>query len=737
MVRSVCRQSLACLFFFFSGFSYGYDIGATSFVLAILRQPAANSNPIPKTTTKHLYQTHTDDFYYPTSDNNSNNDDNSGNNDNDDNPSFEVKHHSHHSRARETLPILAAPTVDATVSPPVVWWSHVFGPMDDDKDATTTTEQETDAAIREGIFISAISLGALLGSHLVLFHLAATIGRRMELRLAALLHIVGTLCTIASGTVFAESSVLVGWPLLLLGRLVLGVGVGFVMHGAPNYMAEMAPSSVRGAIVSAKESLIVLGIVVGYAVGDYHSSSSYGDNNNWALLYQISLLFSVPMLALTFWVPRSTRWLLLQHQQQQQQQQQQSQSYQQELEEGHPKSLETAISSCSTSTEETTISSCSTVTEEKDTEHERGEGQREDYQELSESQRPCRFLEEAMESMQFVYRDNITNEFDEMVQWTTRQAIPATRTAGQDSGCCGTLGSLLDSDPAVTWAMVVALGLLCFQEGSGQPAVLSYATVILEQAGWGGHASVWTACLMLCVSIVTVGLVDTVGRKRLLQICATIMGLAILVLCWNAPSMTDTDAPEWQRRLVLLSLCVYVAGYQLGFGPITWLLVAEVFPSHIRGPASALAVELKYLLNFVVQFGVPIVQRRFGWRFTFACFGILMAVAALFFIPHYVQETKGLSLEQIQSQTKRQHRHDHVMESRRRPCCNCWWNNNNDNNINEDEEGPCDYEDESIQASLVSQSEEAPLLLQAEMAVHPNGTQTASSTTNYIRYSSV
>ena len=198
--------------------------------------------------------------------------------------------------------------------------------------------------VHEGLVVSTLALGALLGSHIVLVYLAHSIGRRKEIRLAATFYIVGAACNVMSGTMLAESEKNysldywhhgdngngqshkfgIGLLTLLLGRILYGVGVGFIMHGvsifftpnsfviidfekldfvvftenqqpgciesrvltlspyllsihftsscyylkAPTYMAEMSPSHVRGAVVSAKETVIVFGIVVGMIMGD-------------------------------------------------------------------------------------------------------------------------------------------------------------------------------------------------------------------------------------------------------------------------------------------------------------------------------------------------------------------------------------------------------------------------------------------------------------------------------------
>lgn len=87
------------------------------------------------------------------------------------------------------------------------------------------------STFQQGLFVSAVSLGALLGSHLVLMHLVDRIGRRSEIRACAVLYLIGTLLNVISGTILSTSSETVGFSVLICGRLVYGIGVGFIMHG--------------------------------------------------------------------------------------------------------------------------------------------------------------------------------------------------------------------------------------------------------------------------------------------------------------------------------------------------------------------------------------------------------------------------------------------------------------------------------------------------------------------------
>lgn len=425
-----------------------------------------------------------------------------------------------------------------------VWWSNL-------------------SSTRQGLIVSGLSLGALIGSHIVLVFLSKRVGRRMELRLCALFYMIGAFLNVMSGTVLKESLVW-GFLSLFLGRVIYGIGVGFVMHGAPAYLAEMSPHKIRGAIVSAKETVIVGGIVVGYMVGNCMSTDPLG----WTYLYGLCGVVAVPMFALTYYIPRSKRWLLM-------------------------KGLN----------------------------------------------------QEAFESMRFIYSGNITKEFETLVDTIcTGDISPSTRTKQCEP-------SLLDM--RYRKAVVGSMGLIIFQQFSGQPSVLSYSTVLFEAAGWSGNASVVSSVLMMITSAVTVMLVERVGRKFLLRAGCLIMMVALFALSsafWGWEEIVDAEdgLGSTQKLVILCAMFCYIAGYQVGFGPITWCIVSETFPLEIRGKAIALGLEMNYFLNFSVQFIFPTLQENLGWGRTFGLFCAVLALA-FFYIRAYVPETVGLTLEEIQA----------------------------------------------------------------------------------------
>ena len=500
------------------GFIYGYDIGATSFVLSILSKGGSRSSRIGKLSGSHQH----------------------------------FQHHLHDSHNES----VGVHDFD-------YWW----------KDFDQHQWQQ-------GLTVAAVSAGALIGSHIVLCYLSAVCSRRTELRIAAALYLVGAACNVLSGTVLAHNtntvtSISAGWLALLTGRLLTGVGVGFSMHGAPTYMVEMAPSTVRGAIVSAKEAVIVLGILMGYFAGDIMSlSTSSVSSNQWVHLYAISFCMAIPMFILTFFIPRSKRWLLM-------------------------------------------------------------HGMR----------------KEAEESMRFVYNGNIRPDFDKMVASIEANRFHKQPSLHSTAGSSQTeLGRLFS--PRSRPALTAAMGLIALQQFSGQPSIISYATLLFDAAGWNGHVTVVMAILMLVVSSTTVALVDRVGRKRLLLTCCAVLLISLLTLScsfWNWQRGVPHQFGAFEKNVILVAMFAYIGGYQIGFGPITWLVVSEVFPLEVRGAATALGVELNYLLQFLVQFLVPMIQDRLGWGPTFGLFAGSMLFAG-FFVHHYVPETSGLTLEQIEDQ---------------------------------------------------------------------------------------
>merc|ERR1711998_703807 len=117
----------------------------------------------------------------------------------------------------------------------------------------------------------------------------------------------------------------------------------------------------------------------------------------------------------------------------------------------------------------------------------------------------------------------------------------------------------------------------------------------------------------------------------------------------------DETKLDWKTVTIIVGMFAYIGGYQVGFGPIAWLLISEVFPLEVRGPAVAFAVQNNFFWNLVVSFLYPSIidgfATAFGEDYKYcAGFGVfaILTLYSLWFVYWRVPETKGLSLEEIE-----------------------------------------------------------------------------------------
>ncbi|KAJ1693463.1 hypothetical protein LUZ63_010161 [Rhynchospora breviuscula] len=152
------------------------------------------------------------------------------------------------------------------------------------------------SSLQVGLVVSGSLYGALIGS-VMAFTVADYLGRRRELILSSLLYLIGALLT-ASAPYFA---------VLVVGRFIYGFGIGLAMHAAPMYIAETAPSQIRGTLISLKEFFIVMGMLLGYIFGSLFVDLASG----WRYVYAASAPICIIMAIGMWWLPPSPRWLLL------------------------------------------------------------------------------------------------------------------------------------------------------------------------------------------------------------------------------------------------------------------------------------------------------------------------------------------------------------------------------------------------------------------------------------------
>lgn len=195
--------------------------------------------------------------------------------------------------------------------------------------------------------------------------------------------------------------------------------------------------------------------------------------------------------------------------------------------------------------------------------------------------------------------------------------------------------------------LLVGILLAIFQQVTGVNTIVYYAPTIFQMVGFGNAGNAILATFLigfvgLLTTIVSMFLVDKAGRRVLLLISIGGMGVSLVCL---ALTLGSTHPTKW---LVLTDILVYLAAFDIGLGPVFWLLISEIYPTTVRAQAMSLATMANWGSNFVVAATFLSLVDHLGMRGSFLLFAALCFVAFLF-SAFMVPETRGRTLEQIES----------------------------------------------------------------------------------------
>ena len=406
------------------------------------------------------------------------------------------------------------------------------------------------------VITSWVTLGAM-GGALVAGALADRLGRRLTIIVASVLFTLGALVeALAPGSL-----------VLVVGRLIVGFGVGVASVAAPLYAAEMAPARLRGRFVSLYQLAITIGIFVAYLV-DYILSHYQG----WRAMLGVSAVPAILLIVAMIPLPDSPRWYM------------------------------TA-------------------------------GRRDDA---------ARSLAKIEPS------DHVDGDLDQIAATLKEEARSAATWA---------------TVFAAEWRrpLVIGVTLAVLQQFTGINAIIYYANQIFASAGFTSPdsqslATLWAiGAVNVVATFVAVAWVDRFGRRPLLFIGTTGMGISLVVvgamflrLGEVKSGTTAAHGPTGEGLITLVALVVFIACFAFSLGPVVWTVINEIFPSSVRGKAVAVATAANWFAAWVVsQFFLTLVglitSTGVFWLFAFFC------LVTFVFVKRVVPETKGKSLEQIQS----------------------------------------------------------------------------------------
>jgi MFS transporter, SP family, xylose:H+ symportor len=198
--------------------------------------------------------------------------------------------------------------------------------------------------------------------------------------------------------------------------------------------------------------------------------------------------------------------------------------------------------------------------------------------------------------------------------------------------------------PGVARVVGVGVALAVLQQWSGINSIFNYAEEIYRSAGYGISDIMFniviTGAINLAFTLVAIGTVDRLGRRALMLFGCAGIGVSHLLL-------GAAYALHLQGALVLVFTLSSLGCYALSLAPVTWVLIAEIFPNRVRGAAVSAAVSALWVACFVLTFAFPLLQGGIGMARTFWVYASI-CFAGLVFVYKCVPETKGKSLEAIE-----------------------------------------------------------------------------------------
>lgn len=414
----------------------------------------------------------------------------------------------------------------------------------------------------QGLAMSIALAGCLVGA-MVSGSLADRLGRKPLLFVSAFIFLIS-----AYGTGAFDSF---SW--FLVARFIGGIAIGIASGLSPMYIAEIAPSNVRGRLVSLNQLAIVLGIL-GAQIANYliaepipvgtlvPPADSWNVTHGWRWMFWSAAFPAAAFMLLVLFIPESPRWLVMK----------------------------------------------------------------------GRAEKASAILK------------NIGGAAYAKAEIQAVHALDANADAARQGGL-----KVLFSRP---YRLVLVLGVVIavFQQWCGTNVIFNYAQEIFSDAGYDLGEMLFNIVLTgitnVVFTFVAIYSVDRLGRKKLMLLGAGGLAViyAILGTCY------------WMHItgfFMIILVVAAIACYAMTLGPVTWVLLAEMFPNRVRAVAVATCTFALWVGSFTLTYTFPILNAALG---SYGTFWIYAAVCACGFIVFAARlpETKGKSLEDLERELVRE-----------------------------------------------------------------------------------
>ncbi|RXF70556.1 sugar porter family MFS transporter [Arcticibacter tournemirensis] len=194
--------------------------------------------------------------------------------------------------------------------------------------------------------------------------------------------------------------------------------------------------------------------------------------------------------------------------------------------------------------------------------------------------------------------------------------------------------------------VILAVLFAFFNQASGINAIIYYAPRIFEMAGLGAHSSllstVGIGAINFAFTLIAINFIDKIGRRVLMLIgsIGLIASLFLVAVTFSSGQFSGFAIPFY--------MMVFIAFFAFSQGAVIWVFISEIFPNQVRAKGQTLGSSTHWIMAALIAFCFPYLAEKLGGAVTFYFFGSMM-VLQLFFVWRYMPETKGKSLEQIET----------------------------------------------------------------------------------------
>ena len=404
-----------------------------------------------------------------------------------------------------------------------------------------------DNPMMQGLAMSIALVGCLVGA-MTSGMLADRIGRKPLLIVSAFIFLVTAYATGA----FSD------FTYFLIARFAGGIAIGIASGLSPMYIAEVAPSDIRGKLVSLNQLTIVLGIlgaqIVNWQIA--RPDMQWNIESGWRWMFWSAAFPAGAFLLMAFFIPESPRWMAMR---------------------GYSDAARATLSKIGGA-------------------------------------------------------EYAASEMD------------AIEVANKQQASEGGLKLLL-SKP---YRKVLILGVVIafFQQWCGTNVIFNYAEEIFTNAGYGVDNTfiniVITGITNLIFTFVAIYTVDRLGRRALMLLGAG--GLAGIYLILGSCYYF-----EIKGFVMVILVVLAIACYAMSLGPVTWVLLSEIFPNKVRAVAVATSTFALWVGSATLTFTFPLLNSWLGTCGTFWIYTVICALGFLFFYFKIV-ETRGKTLEQLEKE---------------------------------------------------------------------------------------